>query len=95
LTQAPIRCANCGGLAGLISIGGRTFTLGSFIFPPGDPDPELLEHEFAHVKQYEILGNLFWAIYLRPNSICLAAPFNFQDCVHNINVLELLADPTK
>jgi hypothetical protein len=32
-----------------------------------------LEHEFAHVKQCEILGNLFWAIYTAAMTARLAA----------------------
>ena len=42
------------------------FTVGKTIFVRGtlEETADLLEHELRHVRQYEVLGDAFWPIYL-------------------------------
>jgi hypothetical protein len=93
---------NCGGLAGWISddlFNGATFTIGSFIFSAGEPPQSLLDHEIAHIQQYDWLGSRFLPYYfgnaLGALATCAVNSSNSNsvgECAEERNLLELLAD---
>jgi hypothetical protein len=86
---------NCRGPCELVQA--TAFTVGHTIFTtePG-LRPELLEHEKAHVRQYEVLGDMFWIVYggsgLVSQGLCGTGVINIGNCVHDSNILEILAD---
>jgi hypothetical protein len=83
----------CGGICSLL---GRPFTIGHTIFTSGSSllAPVTFAHEKRHVRQYEILGDLFWPIYVA-NAIPCIASGDFNACVHDIGILEKLAGPSQ
>jgi RHS repeat-associated protein len=86
---------NCGGICDLVGV---PFVIGHTIFTSDSSiDAATLAHEIQHVRQYELLGDLFWAIYLPNNAACLKQAIgsgSFQGCIHDRNILEILAGPT-
>ena len=49
-----------------------------------------------HMRQYEILGDMFWIIWgasgLTSQGLCGTGVVNIDHCVHDSNILEILAD---
>ena len=93
----------------LVVVGAAAFTVGHTIFsagpllgigglPAGLDEAVLLDHELEHVRQYEILGDDFFRVYF--GAALTAVPYcavfhssGFADCVHDHNILEVLAGP--
>jgi len=85
---------NCRGLCELVQA--PAFTVGHTIFTT---EPTIFEqtlaHEKRHVRQYEILGDMFWVIWggsgLTSQALCGTGIVNIDRCVHDSNILEILA----
>jgi len=91
---------NCVGFCEEIlnAAGFEALTLGHTVFAKGELDPVLLRHELRHVRQYELLGDLFLPIYFGPASAgaafaCAVTGDLTRQCLHDRNFLELLAGP--
>lgn len=88
-------CADLLGKYDAITIGHSIFTKES----QGDFGEQIKRHEQKHVRQYEILGDLFWPTYAgSAGEAALAcaskiATGGFAECVHDSNILEILAGP--
>jgi RHS repeat-associated protein len=79
----------CGDICDFIGV---PFTIGHTIFTNQSSIPAVvLAHETRHVRQYEVLGDLFWYVYIPNNLPCFAYAAgggSLQDCVHSISILE-------
>ncbi len=87
---------NCRGLCELVPA--PAFTVGHTIFTTGpDINPDTLREEKNHVTQYELLGDGFWMIYGASGVAsaigCLASGGDYGRCLHDSNILEILARP--
>jgi RHS repeat-associated protein len=93
---------NCTGFCEeILGAGGfGAFTLGHTVFARGELSSELLRHELGHVRQYEVLGDLFLPIYFGPASaaaalVCAVTGDLSIKCLHEHNFLEYLAGPER
>ncbi len=89
---------NCRGLCDLVQA--PAFTIGHTIFTTAPFISEVtLRHESAHVRQYEILGDLFWLVYGGNSAVSALGCLDhlgggFTECVRSSNILEILAGPS-
>jgi hypothetical protein len=72
------------------------YTIGLFVFTKNDRiDEDLLAHEIQHVRQFEVLGDRFWDVYVGNGALsvmgCAVAGWG-GTCWADTNLLERMAE---